>query len=231
MPVPQNTTPTPQAGGEWARKTDTRAGVTAQALLPATPNQTFFLVSDPESWEVETEGLDGPTWLPILRQDRITPGAGLKRTISKGESPEAAYDLSHLQQQRRGSTVIRRDKPIGGVVDYVHAIACRDPISGAQGEFFLLFCETPEVQGQGRRLKLRLDRKAWNQFRAALVTEGIVPPPAPYVLQGLLQDAQAAVLRRKQTPNLTPEARKDLVAAASGPADLAAKARIPGRAA
>ena len=171
--------------------------------LPIAPNFPFFLLHWPQNWNVETEGLDAPTWLPYLSRHVILPGCNGNRTLRRGEKPEAAFDLAVLTNTRRGATYIdpeRHRLPSGG--RYLREADCRNPRNGAEGVFYLDAWTTPRDVLPGRRLRFNLDRGGLDRFRLHLVEQGILRAPGPSLLSDLIRRKRKALDRVKALTSL-----------------------------
>lgn len=242
MPVPDSAAhlhQEPPQAADWSARAvdDDFDAVSDAAFFPAEPNSRFFLVHHQDNWEVASEGLDEPTWLPQLQRDWLAPGVNNKRTLKKGEKPEAAYDHSHLLMQRQGFTIIPYDAVVAGTKGYVRSIPCRAPRTGREGRFYFDRFETPRPATAGRRPKFAFDRAAYNRWRLALVEQGWtssrgngrISPPRLEVLAEKIGLAEGHVARHAGKSELNPERREQLVRQAEERAELVAGARVPGR--
>lgn len=234
MAIPQSdpsTTPAVAAdgGGLSALIRDADPGRTGTASrLPISPNFPFFLVHWPTNWQVESEGLEAPTWLPYLSQHVILPGCNLNRTIRKGEPATAAYDAAVLRNVRRGATYldVERHRLQNGS-KYLKEAPCRDPRTGREGIYYLDGFTVPRDAIPGRRLRFRFDRGASNRWRLHLVASGVIRPPSRQILEEILGRKQRKLVRVQGHTNLPSEEYERRVDQAAAVVELFAGAAIP----
>jgi hypothetical protein len=174
------------------------------------PNPAFFLVHHPKSWEVESEGLKAPTFLPVFAPFALLPGAGGVRTRDRGEAKSESYRRAVGDRRDRGEIFIDPNKPLaadhrpagtpeGG---YLRAAPCRDPKTGTEGLFHDEVWNVP-LQGGGARF----DRASYNRWRAWLVESGAVPPCSDGVKAQMRRRFEARVEQAEVAP-LPEEVRK-----------------------
>lgn len=215
----------------------TLAGVVqSSSVLNATPNYPFFLVHHTNaegSWNVETEGLDRPTWLPVVSRVPIMPGAANHRTRQADEGVAASYQLAHNNLEAAGAIILKHDLKCGGVDSYMYQTDCqaRDAEGrvGASGAYYYEAWCTPEQPILGARAKDRLDRAAYNRWRLALVEEGHVPPPNPRVIGKALADERRRHANAEGRTYTTEEGRERKLGAAASRFELHEKAVVPQR--
>jgi hypothetical protein len=198
------------------------------AALPIAPNYPFFLMHWPTDWQVESEGLDGPTWLPGLSRHIILPGCNLNRTLRRGERPEAAYDMAVLQNVRRGATYIdveRHRLQSGG--RYLREADCRNTRNGAEGVYYLDAWSTPRDAVPGRRLRFKFDRAGWNQYRLHLVESGVIRPPSGQVLDEIVNRKRRRLGRVQAHTNLEAGEYERRLDKASAVVELFSGASVP----
>lgn len=208
---------------------DADAGRTGTALaLPIAPNYPFFLMHWPTNWQVQSLGLDGPTWVPYLSRHVILPGCNLNRTIKRGEPPTAAYDAAVLKNIRKGATYldVQRHRLADGR-KYLQQAPARDPRTGREGIFFLDAWQTPRDAIQGRRLRFQFDRAAYNAWAISLVVAGVISAPVQQVLEEVTRTKQKRLVRVQGHTNLEPAEYKRRVKAAQVTLDLFGGARVP----
>ncbi len=230
MPVPKNNAGA--AGAAYEIRDASLGAVQEKAFLPIAPNVPFFLAHYPENWRVGT--VDGePYWLPELQRDWILAGANGKRTLRKGDRPEAAYDASHLKMTRNGAVLLDPSIVVEcdgqSMAGYLREIECKDPKTGRVGKFYLDRFETPKTPRPGRRLKFNRDRELENRWLLALVEQGFVNPPNPDVVDERIARAVYHVERNQNKVQLPEESRKRLVDAAESKLDKTEAAAIPSK--
>lgn len=212
------------------------AGISeGSALLNANPNPPFFLVHHKDavgSWDVETEGLDGPTWLPVLCRVPITPGSANHRTVSRGEPPTAAYELAHNVLRQSGAIVLPQDISAGGVDGYMMEVDCERVENGNVGQRGLYYFEawsTPIPPMAGGKVRDQIDRAKHNIFRLALVEDGIIPPPHADVIRGRMRSERARLGASEARDYGSDEARTRNLGAARARVERYTSAVIPDR--
>lgn len=163
----------------------------SEAVVNLRPNHPFLLVHHQGregSWEICTEGLDGPTWLPVFQQVPMVPGAGVL-TREQGMSPEDTIKplMDRLAKDR--SVVIRPED-----AGYLESDDAVDYRTKQTGRFWRLAWErvqrsaVPDTPDQ-----VVLDHAAYNAWRLEVFQAGMVPPPSDHVLSA----ASRKVLARK----------------------------------
>jgi hypothetical protein len=208
MPVPHtDTAPSAtaaEASGLSALIRDAAPGQFGEVTaLPVRPNFPFFLLHWPSAWQVEHEGLEEPTWIPLLAQQVILPGCNLHRTLRRGEPPSAAYDAAVLRNTRRGAVFLdveRHRAPDGG--RYLREAPCRDPRSGREGVYYLDAFTKPLDAIPGRRLRFVRDRAASNRWCLSLVEPGVLSAPSEQVVDEVLRRHANRVSRARSLTNL-----------------------------
>jgi hypothetical protein len=210
---------------------DASSGSTSSRIaLPIGPNFPFFLIHWPQNWNVESEGLEVPTWLPTFSRHVILPGCNLNRTLRRGERPEAAYDAAVLVNTRRGATYLDPElHRLSSGGKYLREAPCRDPRSGREGVYYLDAWSTPLDALPGRRLRFRLDRAAFNRYRLEVVEQGVIRPPSAEVLRELTRRRGKTLDRVKALTALDAAEYKRRVKAAEGELRLHEGAIVPAR--
>ena len=181
------------------------------------------------NWAPETEGLDAPTWLPILQPIPYEPGTSGMVAMPKGGQPADVYTDALAQFRRRGFTVIDRNLGVGGVFDYLKQVACRHPITGTMDLLHLDQFETPLPRRGNKALKMVRDRAAWNRWRLALVEAGVIAPPIGGELDETIKAATRYVLDRAADSGLPADRRAEVVGIAQEREQLVKGARVPTR--
>lgn len=204
----------------------TKSSAQEPKILAAEPNWEFFLVHYPGNWEVESEGLNAPTWLPELQRDWVRPGVNLKRTPKEGQ-PEYAYDESHLTITRAGGVILPQDIQVAGVDGYVRRVACRDPRTKRRGYLYMDAWEVPKPRPDGQRVKFQRDRAAYNRWRKALVEAGYIALPDPDVIDTKAARVLSHVDRHAAKHDLPAEVREKLVEQAKAKAEMYESAVVP----
>lgn len=208
--------------------------VKEEGLLNAAPNTPFFLVHFRDAvggWMPETEGLEGPTWLPLLSRVPIVAGTSGHRTRGEGEPLEASYLAAHDQIRQRGGIIIPLEFETAEIPGYMRVTDCRprnaDGYLGARGVYYHEAWCTPTSAGFGQRVKDRCDVGLYNRFRLSLVEAGIIPAPNPEILRQQIRSEERR-LGNRQTRNYQTDAARDrALKEADDRISLARKARTP----
>ena len=199
-----------------AHKSAPGADVLASLMRPESPetdgteplqmpaSAPFLLCHHPKNWEVEGEGLEAATWLPVIDVRLVQPGTHGMHTRKKGEAPSEAYKDSVVRDSTRGfqfvdpatsipAECLPEGVPVGG---YRRPVPCRDPRTGTAGLRHLEAWDVPRqyVPGAGPQ-KTRHDRAAYNRWRLWLVTSGTIAPPSDDVLQAIQQSRSGRAAR------------------------------------
>jgi len=201
MPVPKNKSKAaaPSASAlAGMMEIPTSDLVDPKPRIVARPNWPFFLRHWPEAWDIGTEGLDKPTWLPQVVQHIMRPGAGGMRTLKKGMNPADVYFNAKRDAEREGwiyvelNEVVPADCLPPGVPEgpYFRAVACRDKKTGTLGKHYVEAWEVPVASAANRKQKFQYDRAGYNRWRASLVTRGLIPGITEDVRQALIYGAE-----------------------------------------
>lgn len=225
MPIPPNAIEGGNAFSGQIRPANL-AEVESRELLKMEANSPFFLVHYPQNWECVSEGLKGPTWLPVLQRDWLMPGVNMKRTRRRDEPVEAMYDQSHLKIQRDGGVILPQTISAGGVDGYLRSIPCKHPRNGIEGTFYLDAWEVPSLR-PGKRPKFNRDAAGYNQWRLALVEEGHIASADPSIISEKLERATMHLERHSGKVELTAEARERIVGAATEKVERMSGAKVP----
>lgn len=209
-------------------------GLDAVFRLRVKPSEPFLLQHRPNSWEVESEGLDGPTWLPILAPRAIKAGANGMRTIKRGEQADDAYRAALARDERQGIQTIPLDLTVSaahlpdGVPPgrYVRSLDAQDPRTRAEGKVHVEAWKVPMEVPEGQPHRFRFDRPSWNRWRAHLVESGVIAPPMESVRLSLLRRHEARVLSAEVDP-LPDEVRRRRVEEKAAIRDGIAAATVP----
>lgn len=231
MPVPES------AASAYQSQDANLAGVQAQSLLPVRPGFPFFLVHNAENWNVGL--IDGvPWWLPELQNDWLEPGVNNKKTLKKGQPPEAAYDESHVRMTRNGAVILElsvvvpvtnADGTIEHINGYLKQIACEDPRSKRRGLCFHTRWESPKPPRKGKRLKWSRDTDGFNRWRLALVAMGLIKPPHPDLIDEKKARAQYHVERQTEKIALPADVRERLKTQSEAKAAKLEEAQVPAK--
>jgi len=211
------------------------ASAVGSNLLKAKPNVAFFLAHHPESWEVRTEGLIAPTWLPEVLYSPVMPGVNGHRTRPKNAPFEWAYEQAHDKLRRKGCRVILWQdamvrKADGSVSAYITEAKCRNPRPpNEEGLFYMDAWDVPRSVRQGKRIKFRRDFAGFNLWRLFLVEAGIVAPPDPDLIGPECEQVERAEyhLDRKAGKVINEDLREREVSAQRIKVDRLKSARIP----
>lgn len=189
----------------------------AGVRLACKPNAPFFLRHRAQLWEVETAGLDGPTWLPELAPFPLVPGVSGVRTLQRGEEPVEAFREAVSREQTHegwvfidpGEIIAPEYLPDGvpGGAGYLREIPCADPRSRMSGSRYLECWDVPLAVpvGEEQRFQRAIDK--YNRWRLHLVQIGRVQPPPEYILQRLIQRVERRLARQMQDMGMPPETR------------------------
>lgn len=178
---------------------------TAQSLgggerFPASPNQPFALVHNRGhngSWNLEIEGLKRPMWLPSLAPVILAPGANGVGGAA-GDGGARITDGFLLRMAKRGAEVVREQFIWRGEPGYLRAIPCEEPRTHTRGMFYHTRFERlrPPVTMEGVGDAV-LERALWNQWRVALVTEGLVSEPDQRTIEQHIDELQSKLESRR----------------------------------
>lgn len=190
MPIPdQHPDTQPPAPGVRRSSPTTApgAGSRTSGVLALSPNHRFVCAHHPDNWDLETEGMDGPTWLPDIQEIPVQPGVGGARTVKQGEDDSAAYSILIANLKSNGYHVIMDgrhfDVPAGELMsDYLIGYPCKSPSNGQRGTFWASVWDKPRHKRAGKRQKFQRDRASWNRWRLSLVESGAIPSPHPDIV-------------------------------------------------
>lgn len=173
------------------------------------------------SWEC-VDSDDRPTWLPVLAQIPLMPGANGVRTVEKGEAPSAAWDGLTTSLTRDGAVIIPANAEVCGVRYMV-------PQQVQGGTRYRMWCESIEANPMpGRKELVNFDHATYNEWRAKLVIDGKVPPPHEAVLRQMRKAAENNVGRWKGHRTANPDVRAENLALSEAAAKRLADATLPG---
>lgn len=198
------------------------------------PNFPFLLRHHPAAWEVATEGLDGPTWLPQLCQHVLRPGVNGVRTLNENEEPHRAYEDSVSNGMKQGFTYLDPAEalpadmlPAGAVSGgYLREIPCRDLRTTAIGSRYVEAWAVPEPALPDEIQTFKFDRASYNRWRLMLVMTGVIKPPQDRVKRRLRQRMQGH-LDRVKVLNLPKELREERIGIEQANVDVHAEAVAP----
>lgn len=161
----------------------------------------FLLSHNPESWDFS----DQYGFLPVVNQMRLKPGAG---------NVGADLNPSKLQRdaEERGAIVIHQGDPRLGEWKHYNI---EWPVQG--GGVCYEFIGAVPTGRPGNRVHWE-PSPDWDEFRAHLVTEGIVPPPLDFVMETLIE-RQAYVVDRIRQKNVEGKRSNDDLKAAEARLD------------
>ena len=207
-------------------------GLIDRPKLPLPGNSPFFLVHYVDvggSWEVVEEGMDAPTFVPVLQPFPIRPGAAGVRTVSADEPRSRMYARPLAKLQEQGAVVLPLDFHVDGA--HLPAGVAAGPYlreTDAQGgAFYHTAWDTPRKAIRGNAATVDCDRAAYNRWRAALVTSGIIPEPR----QAVLDDVRARAMRRldnvRSATDIPTDMREANTATARTRLDAVKAAKLP----
>lgn len=231
MPVPSNTSGSDVLS--MVQPAPRHATVNTAGILKA-PTEPFLLRHHPSQWEVASEGLKGPTLLPVIGLHVLVPGAMGNRTRNKGEPVDATYKNAKRDAEDKGWTYFDEhaeldDKhrpegmPTGG---YLRMLPCRNPLNGAEGEYYFEAWSRPHPAIPGELQGFAFDHASYNRWRAWLVASGKVRKPSPGIHEALDRRYGQRV-RRVQAQNIPQDLRKERVAEAKTIHKAHADAKVP----
>lgn len=193
MPVPATARTVPDPSPFLIEDADP-GRLQSQNLLRTTPNWPFFLAHHPGNWELASEGLEQPMWLPEIQQIPVAPGVCVVRTLRQGEGSEEAYRQQHEWLRQRGFVVIPQDAIVDGEQGYLKRTRCETPRTKREGVFYFDRFAVPRQPMAGKKVKLGRDVAAFNRWRLRLVTHGWVTPAG---LQGRIAPPSEDLIRHK----------------------------------
>lgn len=202
--------------------------------LRCSPSAPFLLQHHPNAWEIAEEGLEGPTWVPVLSPRRLVPGANGVRTVKRGEGKEEAFRKAIDKDERQGYRTLPMDLTVSaehlpeGVPAgrYIRSLDCIDPRTRVEGKIHVEAWDVPMDAPAGQRHTFRFDRASYNKWRAHLVESGVIPAPLEAVRVKLLRKHDARVLSAEVEP-LPDEVRKRRVKEKAEKRDKVKAAKVP----
>lgn len=210
-------------------------GFVDRPRLPVAPNSPFFLVHRTGrggSWEVATDGLGAPTWLPVLQPYPIRPGAAGVRTVTAGEPRSRMWARPVQLLQEDGAIVLPLDLQVDAenLPNGVPAGAYLRESDCIGGVFYHSAWERPRRGIRGNTVTHDMDRASYNRWRAQLVTSGVIPLPSAEVLAEAQRRASRRVDTAARDATLPQEARQEEISKAKARAQSLATATVPGAA-
>lgn len=237
MAVPRHATSTPEPSASMAGLLRApRTALAEEQVLGMPPGAPFLLKHHWSAWEVASEGLDGPQWLPKLKKHVIRPGINHVHTLKRGQASHEAYQDGVEIESRAGWTFIQQhpldeDHRPAGVPEgpYVREVDVRDPRTGTTGQAYLEAWQVPlpTLPGDEAGQRFRFDRASYNRWRFWLVESGQIAKPPDHVTKRIATtyDDRVAATQTKQWP--TTDMAATMTAKAKAIADLHAKAEVP----
>jgi hypothetical protein len=159
--------------------------------LQVMPNSPFYLLHHPFSWEL-VKHADKWTWLPTFGQ--LHEIAGVNGIEETPQGPDST--VARMRLQDAGQTVI--DREYGYLARY-------ETVYG--GYYYRLRWDVPKVIG--RKLFWNTDQDGYNDWRQALVTEGIIDAPEIEVVQTKISMIDRKIDRRLKFQHV-PEVKTEL---------------------
>ena len=181
-------------------------------VLRIASNYPYLLAHHRDNWDLETAGLDGPTWLPQLQEVPVMPGVGGARTVKEGADPKTAYDLLIRNMEGNGFVVLPGDIKVDGV-EYSKGLDCVNPRNSKPGVYWVSSFAEPRYRRGNARQKFKLDRAAYNRWRLALVEQGHIAPPNPEVVDYAVGRARYHLDRHTAETRLDQQTREALISA------------------
>lgn len=220
MAVPARPSTSPGVAAPQSAVTDLSPD---SGAIRAEPNDPFWLVvypNSPTGWNVETRGVEEPTYLPCLNPMPLVEGANGIRSTGKGEDPARGRDGAKLKLANDGAIIIDPSKYL-----------LKTPCSGG-GAYYHTPWQVLRQPLAGQRMIPKIDHAVYAAFRLSLVEDGIVPPPSDQIIAYLEQQAEERLSSvRVAVANETAEIRELRMAKASKRVDSISKARKPWEAA
>lgn len=222
--------PVPDLSGLMQDRTATDEGFRLRSRL----HSDFVLQHHANAWEVVSEGLGAPTWVPVLSPRLMQVGANGIRTISDSEAASAAYEDALEKDRKHGIKTIPKGMVIAseflpeGVPEgrYVRSLDAIDPRTATKGKCHVEAWNVPQDVPPGQNHTFKFHRGLWNKWRAHLVESGVIEPPTEAVRSKLLRKHDARVLSAEVDP-LPDEVRKRRVKEKEAVRDTVKKAKVP----
>jgi len=207
--------------------------ITGGERVGIAPSPIFWLVHTPmaiQSWDLVSEGLDGPTWVPGFALLPLVPGANGIKT-QESNDPATSFRATHRRYAEQGRLVLPMDLQVtkpehlptnvqaGGLVRFV---TTRDG-----GRHYHLAQEGSE-RGPGNVWVKSTDEGAWNRYRLFLVESSVIAPPNKAVINDAIQRFSARKRLAASDKNLPPDHRAERVEAAEGVVAKMRAAVLPG---
>jgi hypothetical protein len=181
------------------------ASTDAKPSMLASLRPDFMLQHHANAWEVATEGLSEPTWVPQLSPRPILVGANGIRTTRPGEAKDMAYRTALAEDERQGVQTIDKNDPRArvegdsasalGEGTYVRSIFVVDPKTRGEGLRHIEAWDVPQETPSGIRQSFAYDRAAYNRWRVSLVVRGVINAPLAGVKSALLRKHDIRVLK------------------------------------
>jgi len=152
-------------------------------LLNLPPSDQFYYQWHPARWQV----MDGEL-LPVLRTLAVTPG--LRCVTSTGDMSLASAEAAKNDWTTIPWDAVRLTMPERRT--YV------SKYEGKRGPVHLSCWETPWQVGA--RAQTRTDHQGYRAWLRALMQRGIISPPAPEIVAGMIDFARAKVARNANQP-------------------------------
>lgn len=199
-----------------------------QTALNCEPSDPFILMAHPGAAQVATDGLDGPTWLPVLTPLYITPGVNLVEIKRKGDTNEDMFRNALAHARAKGFAPI---DPTTQVADSEHLPAGVAP--GPYMRAYPTFDRRTQLEGTLYKEawytrmasrsptdppRWKFDRAAYNRWVVSLLEAGVIPGPDEFAREEFLSHARSWAQRQHNIDD--PAKRADRV---KGEADHVAK--------
>lgn len=200
------------------------------ARLRAAPNFPFFLLHYAQNWEVAHIGLDEPTWLPQLQSDFVQPGVNCKITRKGNEPVSETFRNSHSRLTQRGATILPQNLQLDGFDfdGYLTEVPCAHPRTNLPGTLYHDKWERPiPSEEEGKRIKFARDEAGYNQWRLALVEQGIIAPPSTGRLGKAIARAEYHIGRHAMKTGVPEDVRGKIIEAAQAKLEYIEGARVP----
>lgn len=214
------------------------SALVGEGRINVQPNWPFKFYHQPResgAWSVETEGLEEPTWLPVIKPLIVMPGASGVRTLERGEqgNPERAYMGRQVELANAGAIFLDpRTKVAAELL----------PDGVAPGSYLR---ETPTTDGrpfyhdawtvaeadplQRGVVRLVFDQGAFNRWRLSLVADGTIPEALDAVIEERVRRAKRKLRSAQVDQNAPADVRTGAMSRHQASLKNLGEARLPKR--
>ena len=143
------------------------------------PNCPFFLMHSAFQWELVNVGGDEWEWLPSF--SHLNEMAGVNGCVQTKQGVDSTH--SRIKFMEQGYTIL--DREFGYVARYETKYG---------GFYYSLRFNIPKTIGD--RVFWRMNEAEWNDWRRALIEEGVIDKPEDEVIDLLLKNVERRINRR-----------------------------------